>query len=77
MAFDPDDDRFGPRRSDPSHASAARIYDYVLGGDYHYAVDRAAARHRQRHRRSLHRPGDRPDRRGWVCPAPAGASDRA
>ena len=43
MAFDPDDDRFGPRRSDPSHASAARIYDYVLGGDYHYAVDRAAA----------------------------------
>ena len=38
-----DHDRFGPRRSDPSHASAARIYDYVLGGDFHYEVDRKAA----------------------------------
>jgi S-adenosyl methyltransferase len=43
MSRDPDDNRFGPRRSDPNHPSAARIYDYVLGGEYHYEVDRLAA----------------------------------
>jgi hypothetical protein len=40
---DEQSDRYGPRRSDPGHASAARINDYMLGGSYNYPVDRAAA----------------------------------
>lgn len=35
-------ERFGPRRSDPAHASSARVYDYLLGGSYFYPVDKAA-----------------------------------
>lgn len=42
MAADPDADRFGPRRSDPNHANPARMYDYMLGGNYHYPVDQIA-----------------------------------
>lgn len=36
------DGRIGPRWSDPGRASAARVYDYVLGGEHHQAVDRRA-----------------------------------
>lgn len=43
MSDDVDLDRFGPRRSDPNHASAARVYDCLLGGTYYYPVDQAAA----------------------------------
>lgn len=35
-------DTYGPRRSDPSHPSAARIYDAALGGHHNYRVDREA-----------------------------------
>lgn len=39
----PDHDRFGPRRSDPNMPSAARVYDFLLGGDYNYESDQLAA----------------------------------
>lgn len=32
-------------RPEPTVAAAARVYDYILGGSHHYAVDRAAAAH--------------------------------
>jgi SAM-dependent methyltransferase len=31
--------------SEPAVAAAARVYDYMLGGTHHYAVDREAAAH--------------------------------
>lgn len=34
---------YGTRRSDPTKASAARIYDFLLGGAYNYEVDKVAA----------------------------------
>lgn len=34
---------YGVRRSDPTIASSARVYDYLLGGSYAYEVDRQAA----------------------------------
>jgi S-adenosyl methyltransferase len=36
---------FGAHRSIPDVASAARIYDYLLGGTHNYACDRVAAGH--------------------------------
>lgn len=43
MSTGPDHDRFGPRRSDPNKPSAARVYDYLLGGGYNYDSDIIAA----------------------------------
>lgn len=37
-----------PERPEPTVAAAARVYDYMLGGDHHYAVDRTAAAHTAR-----------------------------
>jgi hypothetical protein len=34
---------FGPRQSDPTQASAARVYDFLLDGTYSFGVDREAA----------------------------------
>ncbi len=49
MVAHPDDARVGRRRSDPNSASSARVYDYWLGGDYHYQADRDAADRATRH----------------------------
>jgi S-adenosyl methyltransferase len=43
MAPHSDHERYGPRTSDPHHPNAARIYEYVRGGAYHFEVDRVAA----------------------------------
>lgn len=43
MSTGPDHDRFGPRRSDPNMPSAARVYDFLLGGTYNYPADQIAA----------------------------------
>ena len=40
---DPEQDRLGPRRSDPTTASAARVYDFLLDGTYNYPVDQIQA----------------------------------
>lgn len=36
-------DQFGPRRSSPSQANTARVYNCLLDGQYNYPVDKAAA----------------------------------
>lgn len=43
MSTGPDHDRFGPRRSDLNMPSAARVYDFLLGGTYNYPADQVAA----------------------------------
>jgi hypothetical protein len=44
MSLDSDrQDAYGPRNSDPGAASAARVYNYLLGGQYNYDRDRVAA----------------------------------
>ncbi|HVV09824.1 SAM-dependent methyltransferase [Amycolatopsis sp.] len=42
MPTEPDSRPHGPHASDPTVATAARVYDYMLGGTHNYPVDRAA-----------------------------------
>jgi hypothetical protein len=43
MPANPDPERLGPRRSDPTVPSAARVYDFLIDGTYNYPVDQIQA----------------------------------
>ncbi|PXY29047.1 hypothetical protein BAY59_15535 [Prauserella coralliicola] len=42
MTLSSEQPAYGPRESDPSKPSPARVYDYILGGSHYYPVDEAA-----------------------------------